>query len=107
MQFSNTNNTIEYESLLLGIEVAHKRGIKNLHAQDDAKLVVCQVRNIYQTTNDRLKHYPNLVWDNIEGFDAFNISMVPRDCNNREHPLAASANLLIPYKDFNQDKYSI
>lgn len=61
LQFSNTDNIVEYESLLLGIEVEHKRRIKNLHAQGDDKLVVCQVRNIYQTRNERLKHYRNLI----------------------------------------------
>ncbi|KAH9327573.1 hypothetical protein KI387_007751, partial [Taxus chinensis] len=30
LQFFNTNNTTEYESLLLGMQAAKERGIKNL-----------------------------------------------------------------------------
>ncbi|XP_059067600.1 uncharacterized protein LOC131858387 [Cryptomeria japonica] len=107
LQFANTNNTTEYESLLLGMSVALKRGIRNLHAQRDAELIVCQVRNIYQTKNDRLKHYRNLVWENIEDFDSFNISVVPREYNDRADSLAISATSLIPHLDFGQDKYII
>ncbi|XP_057818560.2 uncharacterized protein LOC131031461 [Cryptomeria japonica] len=103
LQFANTNNTTEYESLLLGMSVALKRGIKNLHAQGDAKLVVCQVRSIYQTRNDRLRHYCNLVWENIEDFDAFSISVVPREYNDRADSLVVSATSLIPHLDFGQD----
>lgn len=89
------------------MDVAHKRGIKNLHAQGDAKLVVCQVQNVYQTRNDRLKHYQNLVWDNIEIFYAFNIIVLPHEFNDRIDSLIVSATLLIPHIDFGQDRYTI
>ncbi|XP_059067485.1 uncharacterized protein LOC131858303 [Cryptomeria japonica] len=41
-EFDNTNNTIEYESPLLGMNVSQKKGIKNLHAQGDMELIVYQ-----------------------------------------------------------------
>lgn len=41
LQFDNTNNTTKYESFLLGIKVACKKGIKILHAQGDAELLFC------------------------------------------------------------------
>ena len=40
LQFFNTNNTAEYESLLLGMQAARERGIKNIKVQGDAELVV-------------------------------------------------------------------
>lgn len=61
LQFSNTNNTAKYESVLLGMDVARKQSIKNLHAQADVELVVCQIKNIYQSRNDHLKHCRNLI----------------------------------------------
>lgn len=100
LQFFNTNNMTEYESLFLGINVAQKKGINNLHAQGDVELVVFQVRNIYQTRNDWLKDYQNLVWDNIECFDAFNILVVSREFNSIANSLSHSATLLILYNDF-------
>lgn len=40
LEFKNTNNTAEYEALLLGIEQAKKKGIKLLCAKGDAELIV-------------------------------------------------------------------
>lgn len=89
------------------MDVVLKRGIKNIHSQCDAELVLCQVRNIYQTRNDRLKHYHNLVWENIQDFDAFSISVVPHEYNDRIDSLVVSSTLLICHLDFVQDKYII
>lgn len=61
LQFNNTNNTAEYESLLLGMNVSQQKGIKNLHAQGDAELIVYHIINIYQARSERLRHYRNLV----------------------------------------------
>lgn len=71
LEFKNTNNTAEYEALLLGIEQAKKKGIKLLCTKGDAELIVNQVHNHYSMKNERLKHYRNRVWDEIEYFDAF------------------------------------
>ncbi|XP_057823611.2 uncharacterized protein LOC131035876 [Cryptomeria japonica] len=107
LQFNNTNNTTEYESLLLGMKVAQQKGIKNLHAQGDAELIVCQIRNIYQTRSEKLRHYRNLVWDLIETFDAFDISVVSCEFNDRADSLAVSATSLIPHKDFLGSTYVV
>ena len=40
LDFKNTNNTAEYEALLLGMEAAKQRGVKLLKVQGDAELVV-------------------------------------------------------------------
>lgn len=42
--FETTNNTAEYEALLLGLEYAREKGIKQLKLSGDAELVVNQVR---------------------------------------------------------------
>ncbi|KAH9292073.1 hypothetical protein KI387_042740, partial [Taxus chinensis] len=42
LQFENTNNTAEYEALILGLQVAKEQGIKNLLARGDAELIVKQ-----------------------------------------------------------------
>ena len=44
LDFKNTNNTAEYEALLLGMEATKQRGVKLLKVQGDAKLVVRQIR---------------------------------------------------------------
>ncbi|KAH9307788.1 hypothetical protein KI387_035699, partial [Taxus chinensis] len=42
LQFDNTNNTAEYEALLLGLEMARQKGIQNLKVQGDAELIFNQ-----------------------------------------------------------------
>ncbi|KAH9310135.1 hypothetical protein KI387_038046, partial [Taxus chinensis] len=105
LQFENTNNTAEYEALILGLNTKKERGVKNLLACGDAELVVKQVGDIFQVKNRRLKHYRNLVWDSIEFFDAFSIKAVPREKNTRANSLVVLGSLLIPHPDFSQDKF--
>ncbi|KAH9289465.1 hypothetical protein KI387_033582, partial [Taxus chinensis] len=105
--FFNTNNTAEYESLLLGMRAAKERGIKNLKVQSDAELVVNQVKRIYQVKNERLRNYRNVVWDNIEEFDTFSIESIPRAHNDMADSLAISASLMLAHPRLKTEKYTI
>ena len=82
LDFPNTNNTTEYEGLLLGLQEAKLKGIRQLVAKGDPKLIVKQVQISYVVKNDWLKQYQNLVWDNIEFLEAFNIKAIPRSDNS-------------------------
>ncbi|KAH9327192.1 hypothetical protein KI387_007370, partial [Taxus chinensis] len=48
LQFDNTNNTTEYEALLLGISEAEDMGIKKLRCLGDAEVIVKQICQQYQ-----------------------------------------------------------
>lgn len=75
LQFSCTNNVVEYKALLLGLKLASKHGIKSLKVFGDFEPVVSQVRSRFFTKEKRLRQYRNEVWDTIEAFDAFGIKM--------------------------------
>jgi ribonuclease HI len=45
LEFDTTNNVVEYESLLLGLELVRDMGIRVLVVVGDPKLVVKQVKN--------------------------------------------------------------
>ncbi|KAH9316814.1 hypothetical protein KI387_044552, partial [Taxus chinensis] len=85
--FENTNNTDEYEALILGLDVEKEMGVKNICARGDAELIVKQ--------------------DSTEFLDAFSIEAVPREKNSRDDSLAVLGSLLIPHLDFSQDKSAI
>ena len=51
LSFENTNNTSEYEALLLGMEEAKRRNIKLLKARGDAELIVKQVKDMFSVKN--------------------------------------------------------
>lgn len=99
IQFENTNNTAEYEALILGLNMEKEMGAKNLLAHGDVELIVKQAKDLYQVKNRRLKHYRNIFWDSIELLDAFSIEVVPRERNTRFDSIAISQSLLIPHPD--------
>ena len=88
LNFSCTNNIAEYEALLLGLKVVVHHGIKKLHVIGDFELVISQIKETYASKNKRLKQYRNVVWDQIESFDAFGISWRDRTQNKMADLLA-------------------
>ena len=45
LEFEASNNVVEYEALLLGLETAKDMGIKMLNIKGDLDLVVLQIKN--------------------------------------------------------------
>ena len=107
LEFVITNNTIDYEALILGLRDTKDLGIQQISVYGDSELIVEQLREKYQVKNDLLKVYRNEVWDMIENyFVAFNISFIPRDHNQTTDSLAlASTHFKIPKQT--QLKYPI
>ena len=92
LEFVTTNNTAEYEALILGLKAAKDLGIQQITAYGDSELVVRQVKNNYQVKQDLLKVYRNEVWDMLENyFIAFNITHIPRNHNETADSLALAA----------------
>ena len=107
LEFENKNNTIEYEALLLGIEVMKEKGVKVLKARDDIELIMRQIRGQYSVNNHKLKNYRNRVWDEIEGLDAFSMEVAPREMNTKDNSLVVSTSLLLLHPKFKDKKYQI
>ncbi|XP_059067300.1 uncharacterized protein LOC131858195 [Cryptomeria japonica] len=107
LEFQNTNNMAEYEALLLGLAEAKKLHIKMLKVKGDAELIVKQVRGLFTIKNERLRHYRNRVWDEIEAFDAFSIKEVPREFNLKDDSLVVFVGFLVPNPNFTTDTYRV
>lgn len=91
MEFGATNNVAEYEALLSSLELAKDLNIKMLSIKGDSDLVIIQTKNQFACKNDRLKKYHNVVWDNMEYFDAFDLQTIPRDGNKQADELVVVA----------------
>lgn len=96
LDFQVTNNIAEYEALLLGLNAAKDRGIKNLKVFRDADLIIQQVNKTFQAKHPRLKAYKDEVWRLKDSFENFCISYIPRAKNQLAHSLAIFASLFIP-----------
>ena len=82
LEFQTTNNTAKYESLILGLRAAKDLKIQQFIVFGDSKLIIQQVKNVYQVKQQLLKVYRNEVWNLIDNFFLdFNISFIPRDHN--------------------------
>ena len=96
-EFSNqleeecTNNQVEYEALLFGLEFLQSMGVKHVEAFGDSLLVVQQVSKICQCYNGVLNAYLDKCLDIISCFDEFVIRHIPREDNEKANALAQQA----------------
>jgi hypothetical protein len=86
-----TNNQIEYEALLFGLQILHDMGVKHVEAYGDSLLVVQQVSKICQCLNGSLNAYLDKCLDNISCMDEFVKYHVPREENSKANTLAQQA----------------
>jgi hypothetical protein len=98
LEFEAMNNVVEYEALLLGLNMAKDMGIKIMKIQGDSDMVILQVKNQFACKNDRLKRYRNVVWDTMEWFDALSLEVEPRMFNEKDDALVVVASTLQPCK---------
>ena len=54
LKFSATNNEAEYEGILTGLRLGKALGVKNLLVQNDSKLVIGQIKEKYETKEERM-----------------------------------------------------
>jgi hypothetical protein len=59
LEFDTTKNISEYEALLLRLEDAKNMGIDKIFVFGDFELIIHQIKNIYQTKQQRLNQYIN------------------------------------------------
>jgi ribonuclease HI len=86
-----TNNQIEYEALLFGLQILHDMGVKHVEAYGDSLLVVQQVSKVRQCLNGSLNAYLDKCLDIISCMDEFVIYHVPREENPKANALAQQA----------------
>jgi ribonuclease HI len=86
-----TNNQVEYEALLFGLELLNCMRVKHVKAFGDSQLVVQQVLEEYQCFDGTLNSYLEKCWGIIHSFDEFSIWYISRVENHRANNLAQDA----------------
>src|SRR3954471_16805302 len=89
-----TNNVAEYNALLIGLQLAHQLGVRNLHAYGDSELIVNQLRGEYEVRSNDLIPYFNSALQMAEQFEGFYIGHVPRRDNTHADALASQVTSL-------------
>jgi ribonuclease HI len=96
LEYHCTNNIVEYEALIIGLNLAIDRGITHLRVIGDSDLIVSQVLLNFSTKNERLKRYRDFARSVAKSFEVVSIEAVPREENYVADALVVSTSTLQP-----------
>jgi ribonuclease HI len=68
LSFDCTNNMDAYEALILGLKTLKELGSRRIVVHGDSKLIINQVKGIYQSNHPILTVYRNSVLDLLQEF---------------------------------------
>ena len=57
LEFHTTKNEVEYEALIMGLDLARAAGAENIIIHYDSQVVTSQVNGSYECTSERMKKY--------------------------------------------------
>ena len=77
LQYATTNNEAEYEALLTGLKLAKALGATELDIHSDSQLIVGQVNGDYETKEERMQQYLNLVQHQMSQFQEVKLTHIP------------------------------
>ena len=89
--FNASNNELEYEAILTGIELAATVSTDRLLIRSDSQLVEGQVNEDYESRDPRMAKYVSLVKQRLGSFSAWKLEHILKDCNEKANALASVA----------------
>lgn len=93
LDFVATNNKVEYEAYIYGLELPGHLGVKRLKARGDNTLVTRQVEGTYEAKDSRMKKYFDKAQKLTAKFEQFDITQVLRELNQKANKLAKDASV--------------
>jgi ribonuclease HI len=91
LEFDFTNNQVEYESLLHGLEYLRDLRARDVDVFGASNLIVQQIKGDSQCLDGVLNYYRDRCLDIIKLLDTFSIKYIPREENSRANRLAQQA----------------
>ena len=89
-----TNNIVEYEACITGLETALDLGIRQLKIHGDSNLVIQQTQDIWRTRDEKLKPYHAYLDLLVARFDELRYIHLPRAKNQFTDALATLASVV-------------
>ena len=98
LDFPITNNEIEYEALVAGLDLARAAGAKSMVVHCDSHVVTNQVNGGYECKNERMMRYLEEVKNQINSFEIrfVQISREENECADRLAKAASAEFILVP-----------
>lgn len=91
LQFDTTNNTAEYEVVLMGLRKAKALGVRRLLIRTDSKLVASQVDKSFEAKEEGMKRYLEAVRSMEKCFAGIMVEHLSRGQNEEADALAKVA----------------
>ena len=88
LQYQTTNNEVEYEALLKGLELAKSFGVEVVVVQEDSQLIINQVNEMCEAKEDRMKKYLSRVKQLVKKFKEASFVQLSREENMEADALA-------------------
>ena len=105
LQYQATNNEVEYEALLKGLELAKSIEAKSILILGDSQLVMGQVNGTCEAKEKRIKKYLEKVLQLVKKFKEANFVQIPREENMEADALAKEASANQPMDEFDEVQY--
>lgn len=77
----STNNRAEYEGLILGMEMAVKKGVRDIHIYMDSELACKQVTGKWKVKDANIKRYVQKIEELAGEFDTLKFEHTAREGN--------------------------
>ena len=89
--FQASNNEVEYEAVIVGLNLAHSMEADQLELCSDSQLVVKQIEDSYEAKGEKMFLYQKKVCELFKKFVRVQVRHVPRMENSRADALAKLA----------------
>jgi hypothetical protein len=86
-----TNNQVEYEALLRGLQYLREAGAVSVEVYGDSKLVIKQLNGQYECKSDALRSYYEECREILKSLQLVILQHIPREHNEEANRLAQSA----------------
>ena len=103
--YQTTNNEVEYEALLKGLELAKSVKAKSTFIMGNSQLIIGQVNGTCETKKERMKKYLNRVVHLVKRFKEADFVQIPREENMVANTLAKEASANEAMDEFDEIQY--
>ncbi|XP_020524638.1 uncharacterized protein LOC110007530 [Amborella trichopoda] len=83
-----SRNELEYQALIIGLEITQELDLEQLNNFDDFELVIWQLKGIYDVRKDTLKPDNDTTKSYMAQFDDFSLSHIPSRLNSQADALS-------------------
>ena len=105
LQYQATNNEIEYEALLKGLELTKSVEAKSILVLGDSQLIMGQINGTYEAKEGWIKKYLEKVLRLVKKFKEANFVQIPREENMEANTLAKEASATGATDEFDEVQY--